>query len=46
MIKQLFKERDPLYNEIATIVLDTGGQSVSGIVHQIEQLLAQKIKIN
>lgn len=42
-LEQLFEERDPLYREIATIVLDTGGQPVSSIVHHIEQLLAQKI---
>jgi shikimate kinase len=41
-LEQLFEERDPLYKEIASIVLDTGGQPVNGIVHHIEQLLAQK----
>lgn len=41
-LEQLFEERDPLYKEIASIVLDTGGQPVNGIVHHIEQLLTQK----
>jgi shikimate kinase len=39
-LERLFVERDPLYNDIASIVLDTGGQPVSSIVHHIEQLLA------
>jgi shikimate kinase len=42
-LEQMFEERDPLYRDIASIVLDTGGQPVSGIVHHIEQLLVQKI---
>ena len=38
-LEQLFTERDPLYREVASIVLDTGGQPVNAIVHHIEQLL-------
>lgn len=38
-LEQLFAERDPLYREVATIVMDTGGQPVNTIVHLIEQLL-------
>lgn len=38
-LEQLFSERDPLYREVATHVVDTGGQPVSAIVHQIEELL-------
>ena len=38
-LEQLFGERDPLYREVATYVVDTGGQPVSAIVHQIEELL-------
>ena len=40
-LEQLFIERDPLYHETADIVLETGGQSVSSIVHLIEQKLCQ-----
>ena len=38
-LEQLFAERDPLYREVANHVVDTGGQPVSAIVHQIEELL-------
>lgn len=38
-LEQLFAQRDPLYREVATIIVDTGGQPVSAIVHQIEQKL-------
>jgi shikimate kinase len=38
-LEQLFKERDPLYCEIATYIVDTGGQPVNTIVHHIEELL-------
>jgi len=38
-LELLFAERDPLYREVATHIVDTGGQPVSAIVHQIENLL-------
>lgn len=38
-IEQLFTERDQLYSETASIILDTGGQPVSTIVQHIEQKL-------
>lgn len=38
-LEQLFAVRDPLYREVATHIVDTGGQPVSAIVHQIEALL-------
>jgi shikimate kinase len=37
----LFAERDPLYREIAHVVIDTGNQSVSSLAHRLEQKLAQ-----
>jgi shikimate kinase len=43
-LEKLYKERDPLYLEVAHIVVDTGGQPVSSIVHHIEQLLDQHYK--
>ena len=43
-LEKLYKERDPLYLEVAHIVVDTGGQPVSSIVHHIEQLLNQHYK--
>lgn len=38
-LEQLFAQRDPLYRDVASIIVDTGGQPVSAIVHQIEQKL-------
>lgn len=40
-IEQLFEQRDPLYREVATIIVDTGGQAVGNIVHEIENRLNQ-----
>jgi len=41
LLEQLFKVRDPLYREVANYVVDTGGQPVSTIVNQIEQLIGK-----
>ncbi len=41
-LEKLFEERDPLYREIADIIVDTGGQAVGTIVHEIEKLLEQR----
>ena len=38
-LTQLYAERDPLYTEVADIIVDTGGQPMSHLVHHIEQLL-------
>lgn len=38
-LESLYAERDPLYREIADIVVDTGDQSVSTIVAQLETQL-------
>lgn len=38
-LETLYRERDPLYREVADIIVDTGGQSVNSLVHQIEELL-------
>lgn len=37
----LFNERDPLYRDIAHVVIDTGNQSVSALATRLEQKLAQ-----
>lgn len=37
----LYAERDPLYQDIADVIVDTGHQSVSSLVHRLEQKLAQ-----
>jgi shikimate kinase len=38
-LESLFTIRDPLYREVAHHIVDTGGQPVAQIVHQIENLL-------
>ncbi len=38
-LEKLYQERDPLYREIADVIVDTGDQSVSAIVSQLEHLL-------
>lgn len=38
---RLYDERDPLYREVAEVVIDTGNQSLSALAHRLEQRLAQ-----
>ncbi|MDZ4097741.1 MAG: shikimate kinase AroK [Methylophilaceae bacterium] len=38
-LQKLYEERDPLYQEVASIIVDTGGQAVGNIVHEIESRL-------
>lgn len=40
-LTELFAERDPLYREIADVIVDTGDQSVSALAHQLEEKLAE-----
>ena len=40
-LTELYKERDPLYREIADLVVDTGTQSVSSLAYCLWQKLAQ-----
>ncbi|MBI1965478.1 MAG: shikimate kinase [Betaproteobacteria bacterium] len=40
-LEQLFAERDPLYREIADVVVDTGSQSLGSLAHKLEQRLLQ-----
>jgi len=40
-LQELYTQRDPLYREVADIVIDTGSQSLSALVHHLEQKLAQ-----
>lgn len=35
-LRELFEQRDPLYREIAHLVVDTGNQSVSNLAHRLE----------
>jgi shikimate kinase len=38
---QLFAERDALYREVATVIEETGNQSVRNLAHRLEQRLAE-----
>lgn len=38
-LKELFAQRDPLYQEVADIIVDSGEQSVHALVHHIEEQL-------
>lgn len=40
-LEKLFSERDPLYREVASLIIDTGGQPVQQLVSHIEQKLKQ-----
>jgi shikimate kinase len=40
-LEQLFTERDPLYREIADVIVDTGSQSLGNLTHRLEQQLAE-----
>ena len=40
-LAELYRQRDPLYREIADLIVDTGNQSVSALAHRLEQKLAQ-----
>jgi len=40
-LEQIFVERDPLYREVADIVVDTGSQSVGSLAHRLEQQLLE-----
>ena len=39
-LKELHAQRDPLYSEVADLVVDTGAQSVGNLTTHIQQLLA------
>lgn len=40
-LRALHEQRDPLYREIADLIVDTGAQSVAHLTSQIQQLLAE-----
>jgi shikimate kinase len=44
-LEQLFLERDPLYREIASIIEDTGSQSVRTLAQRLQQRLQEHIEL-
>lgn len=43
-IKDLLKVRDPLYREVASYILETGGYSVAQVVTKLKKLLKENLK--
>jgi shikimate kinase len=41
VLEQLYADRDPLYREVAHIIVDTGDQSLGSLVHKLERKLEQ-----
>lgn len=41
-LRSLHAERDPLYLEVADLIVDTGAQSVARLASQIQRLLAER----
>ena len=42
VLEQLMQARDPLYREIADLIIATDGRQVSSVVGEVRQLLAQQ----
>ena len=40
-LQELFEEGDPLYREVADLVIDTGSQTVAALAHRLESRLAR-----
>jgi shikimate kinase len=40
-LEQLYAERDPLYREIADIIVDTGSQSLGSLAYKLERKLGE-----
>lgn len=43
-LRELFEQRDPLYREIADVIVDTGSQSVSSLAHRLASRLTRDIE--
>jgi shikimate kinase len=41
-LRDLFTQRDPLYRQVAHLIVDTGNQSVSSLAHRLEQKLVER----
>ena len=45
-LEELFLQRDPLYREVATLVVDTGNQSLRSLARRLEQCLWKHFRVN
>ncbi len=43
-LRELYAERDPLYREVADVVVDTGAQSVQALARALLQTLEERWK--
>jgi shikimate kinase len=42
-LEELFVQRDPLYREVASIIMDTGNQSLGNLANRLEQRLREHL---
>lgn len=42
-LEELFAQRDPLYREVASVVMDTGNQSLGNLANRLEQRLREHL---
>ena len=43
-LEELFTQRDPLYREVASVVMDTGNQSLGNLANRLEQRLREHLQ--
>src|SRR5664279_556528 len=42
-LEELFAQRDPLYREVAAVIMDTGNQSLGNLATRLEQRLRERL---
>ncbi len=42
-LEELFVQRDPLYSEVASVIMDTGNQSLGSLANRLEQRLREHL---
>ena len=45
-LRELFAQRDPIYRQLADIIMDTGDQNIHYLVHRLEQKLKDEHALN
>ncbi|MDB5811091.1 MAG: aroK [Betaproteobacteria bacterium] len=44
-LEELFAQRDPLYREVAAVIIDTGNQSLGNLATRLEQRLRERMTV-
>ena len=44
-LEELFAQRDPLYQEVAALIVDTGNQSLANLANRLEQRLREHLQL-